>query len=185
MRENTLIVFHSDNGGVTSSIFAGDTKVAGSLPANNGSLRDGKGTLYEGGTRVVALANWPGRIKPGVVEEMIHVVDMYPTLARLAGAVVTKSKPLDGVDVWSTLAEGKPSPRSDGSCGTPGRLETGLEGGIAVADRTVQSPRGHVRKEGLSRGTPRKGERTEAANRTTGRRHGTAADPSVMFSLVD
>jgi arylsulfatase A-like enzyme len=112
VRENTLIVFHSDNGGVTSSIFAGDTKVAGSLPASNGPYRDGKGTLYEGGTRVVAFANWPGRIKPAVVEEMIHVVDMYPTLAGLAGAPMTKNKPLDGLDVWAAF-EGKPSPRSE------------------------------------------------------------------------
>lgn len=113
MRDNTLIVFHSDNGGVTSSLFAGDTKVAGSLPASNGPYRDGKGTLYEGGTRVVALANWPGRIKPAVVEEMIHVVDMYPTIAGLAGAAMKKNKPLDGIDVWAALAEGKPSPRSE------------------------------------------------------------------------
>jgi arylsulfatase A-like enzyme len=111
MRDNTLIVFHSDNGGVTNSLFAGDTKVAGGMPASNGPYRDGKGTVYEGGTRVVALANWPGRIQPSVVEEMIHVTDMYPTIAGLAGAAMTKNKQLDGVDVWAAL-EGKPSPRS-------------------------------------------------------------------------
>jgi len=113
MRENTLIVFHSDNGGVKSSMFAGDTKVDGPMPADNGPYRDGKGTLYEGGTRVIALANWPGRIKPGAVDEMIHVVDMLPTLAGLAGASLEKSKPLDGMDVWATLADGKPSPREE------------------------------------------------------------------------
>jgi arylsulfatase A-like enzyme len=112
MRDNTLIVFHSDNGGVTNSLFAGDTKVAGGMPASNGPYRDGKGTLYEGATRVVAFANWPGRIQPSVVEEMIHVTDMYPTIAGLAGAAMAKNKPLDGVDVWSVL-EGKPSPRSE------------------------------------------------------------------------
>ena len=42
MRDNTLIVFHSDNGGVTNSLFAGDTKVDGGLPASNAPLRDGK-----------------------------------------------------------------------------------------------------------------------------------------------
>ncbi|MBX3584178.1 MAG: arylsulfatase [Rhizobiaceae bacterium] len=113
MRDNTLIVFHSDNGGVTNSLFAGDTKVSGGLPASNGPFRDGKGTLYEGGTRVVALANWPGRIKPGAVDGMMHVADMYPTLTALAGADTAKAKPLDGVDVWPTLGEGKPSPRSE------------------------------------------------------------------------
>lgn len=113
MRDNTLIVFHSDNGGVLSSMFAGDSHVTGKLPADNGPYRDGKGTLFEGGTRAVALANWPGKIKPGVVDGMMHVTDMYPTLAGLAGANLGKNKPLDGMDMWTTLAEGKPSPRSE------------------------------------------------------------------------
>lgn len=91
-------------------MFAGDSKVAGGLPADNGPYRDGKGTLYEGGTRVAAFANWPGKIKPGVADGVIHVVDMYPTLA---GAQQTKSKPLDGTDVWETISEGKPSPRTE------------------------------------------------------------------------
>lgn len=113
MRDNTLIVFHSDNGGVTSSLFAGDSKVSGGLPANNGPYRDGKGTLYEGGTRVAALANWPGRIKPGKVGGMVHVVDMCPTLAAVAGAPLGKNKPLDGMNLWPALSEGKPSPRGE------------------------------------------------------------------------
>jgi len=44
---------------------------------------------------------------------MIHVVDMYPTLAALAGASTAKAKSLDGLNVWSALKEGKPSPRSE------------------------------------------------------------------------
>jgi arylsulfatase A-like enzyme len=84
------------------------------IPADNGPWRDGKGTLYEGGTRVVALANWPGRIKPGsVVDEPIHIVDMYPTLAGLAGATLARCKPLDGMDAWPTIAAGGPSPRNE------------------------------------------------------------------------
>jgi arylsulfatase A-like enzyme len=84
------------------------------LPADNGPYRDGKGSLYEGGTRVVALASWPGRIKEGsVVDEMIHTVDLYPTLVGLAGGQLGNSKPLDGVDVWGAISEGKPSPRSE------------------------------------------------------------------------
>ena len=113
MRDNTLIIFHSDNGGVTSSMFAGDSKVEGKLPADNGPYRDGKGTLYEGGTRVAAFVNWPGKIKPGVIDGMMHVVDFYPTLAGLAGAKLGKNKPLDGMDVWPMIGEGKPSPRTE------------------------------------------------------------------------
>jgi arylsulfatase A-like enzyme len=113
MRDNTLIVFVSDNGGTRSNMFVGEAEVKGELPPNNGPYRDGKGSIYEGGTRVVALANWPGRIKPGVVNEMMHVVDMYPTFAGLAGVQLGKNKPLDGIDVWPTISDGKPSARQD------------------------------------------------------------------------
>jgi arylsulfatase A-like enzyme len=62
---------------------------------------------------VVSLATWPGHIQAGTVNEMIHAVDMYPTLASLAGASIAKCKPLDGMDVWGTISEGKPSPRTE------------------------------------------------------------------------
>ena len=44
---------------------------------------------------------------------MIHVVDMFPTLAGLAGASLAGGKPLDGIDVWPTIGTGAPSPRHD------------------------------------------------------------------------
>jgi arylsulfatase A-like enzyme len=50
------------------------------------TVRDGKGSLYEAALRVVAFANWPDRIQPGVVGEVMHAVDLYPTLLNLAGA---------------------------------------------------------------------------------------------------
>ncbi len=113
MREDTLVIFHSDNGGVTSAAFAGQIETKGQLPARNTPLRNGKGSLDEGGTRAVALANWPGRIKPGKVDQPMHVVDMLPTLAGRAGASLSGTKPLDGVDVWQTLSQGAPSPRTE------------------------------------------------------------------------
>jgi arylsulfatase A-like enzyme len=113
MRENTLIIFQSDNGGVKSAMFSGDTPVQGELPASNGPYRNGKGTLYEGGTRVVAFANWPGKVKAGTVNQMTHTVDWYPTLARLANANLGKNKPLDGVNVWATVSAGAASPRKE------------------------------------------------------------------------
>jgi arylsulfatase A-like enzyme len=115
MRGNTLILFHSDNGGTRNALFAGVmadmSKVK--IPCDNGPYREGKGTLYEGATRVCAFANWPGRIQPGTVDGLIHAVDLYPTLAKLAGASTAKCKPLDGVDVWDTIAQGKRSPRTE------------------------------------------------------------------------
>jgi len=115
MRENTLIVFHSDNGGTFNKMFAGEGDMSKiKIPVDNGPLRDGKGSLYEGGTRVVALANWPGHIKPGgTVAGMMHVVDMYPTLVGLAGGSLARAKPLDGMDMWPTLAGQAPSPRTE------------------------------------------------------------------------
>lgn len=115
LRDNTLIIFHSDNGGTTNAMFAGQMADLSKtkLPCDNGPYRDGKGTLFEGGCRVSALANWPGHIKAQTVDGMIHAVDVYPTLAALAGASTAKCKPLDGVNVWSTIAEGKPSPRTE------------------------------------------------------------------------
>ena len=115
MRDNTLIIFHSDNGGTRNAMFAGEGDMSKiKLPVDNGPYRDGKGSLYEGGVRVISLANWPGRIKPGTtVEGIIHVVDMYPTLVGLAGGKLDKAKPLDGVDVWPAIAAGEPSPRTE------------------------------------------------------------------------
>ena len=115
MLDDTLVVFQSDNGGPRSAQFTGEVDMSKStIPADNGPFRDGKASLYEGGTRVVALASWPGHVKPGsVVDQPIHMVDMYPTLAGLAGASLAKTKPLDGVDVWPTISEGQPSPRTE------------------------------------------------------------------------
>jgi arylsulfatase A-like enzyme len=115
MRKNTLILFHSDNGGTRNAMFAGVmadmSKIK--IPCDNGPYREGKGTLFEGATRVCAFANWPGKIKPQVVDGIIHAVDIFPTLAALAGASTAKSKPLDGMDVWNTLSKGEASPRTE------------------------------------------------------------------------
>jgi len=116
LRDNTLIVFQSDNGGTRNAMFAGVMADMANvkIPCDNGPYREGKGTLYEGATRVCAFANWPGRIQPGTVDGMIHVVDMFPTIAALAGASTEKCKqPLDGMNVWSTIAQGEASPRTE------------------------------------------------------------------------
>jgi len=115
LRENTLILFHSDNGGTRNARFAGQmTDLSKTvLPCDNGPYRDGKGSLYEGGNRVAACANWPGRIKSQTVDGLIHAVDLYPTFAALAGASTARCKPLDGLNVWDTISQGKPSPRTE------------------------------------------------------------------------
>jgi arylsulfatase A-like enzyme len=100
LRDNTLIVFQSDNGGPRSAKHTGEVDMSkGTIPPDNSPLREGKAILYEGGTRVIAVANWPGHIPAGaVIDQPIHVVDMFPTLAGIAGAPTGKGKPLDGMD---------------------------------------------------------------------------------------
>ncbi|HEX5043158.1 MAG TPA: arylsulfatase [Candidatus Polarisedimenticolaceae bacterium] len=115
MRGNTLIVFMSDNGGTRNALFTGGIADVSKIkiPCDNGPYREGKGTNYEGGTRVVAFVTWPGHVQPGTVEGMLHMVDLYPTLVALAGGKVDKAKPLDGSDAWSTISTGATSPRSE------------------------------------------------------------------------
>ena len=112
-RDNTLILFHSDNGGTRDARLTGEGKVE-SIPCDNSPLRGGKGALYEGGTRVPAFANWPGQIAPGtIVDTPVHVVDMLPTLASLAGASTEKCLPLDGMDISGAMLRGEPSGRTE------------------------------------------------------------------------
>jgi len=115
MLDNTLIVFMSDNGGTRNPMFSGAiadvSKVK--IPCDNGPYREGKGMNYEGGTRVVAFASWPGHVKPGVNNEVMHAVDWYTTLVSLAGGSTAKSKPLDGMNMWETVSSGKTSPRTE------------------------------------------------------------------------
>jgi arylsulfatase A-like enzyme len=107
-RENTLIVYSSDNGG-QRSWSAPEREYNGRYAAhttlgNNAPLRGWKGDLYEGGIRVPALVNWPGVIEPGsVVEAPLHVTDWTPTLIGLAGGEVSDDWRLDGRDVWDVL----------------------------------------------------------------------------------
>ena len=116
LRDNTLILFLSDNGGTRNAMFTGAIADVSNvkIPCDNGPYREGKGTLYEGGTRVVAFANWPREISPGsVTDGLIHIADLFPTLVNLAGGSNGDGKPLDGVDAWSTISDGQPSSRSE------------------------------------------------------------------------
>lgn len=121
MRDNTLIFFTSDNGGPTSAMFATGArpaeeraKEAGAKPpCSNAPFSGGKGGLREGGVRLPAFVNWPGKLKPAVVEEPLHHVDVMPTLLALAGGRGKADKPFDGRDAWATIAAGRPSPHDD------------------------------------------------------------------------
>jgi arylsulfatase A len=93
--ENTWLIFTSDNGPWLSY---------GEHAGSAGVLREGKGTSWEGGTRVPCIMRWPGKIAGGTTEErMAMTIDLLPTLAAKIGAKLPEVK-IDGLDVWPILA---------------------------------------------------------------------------------
>ncbi|HND56465.1 MAG TPA: sulfatase, partial [Pirellulaceae bacterium] len=90
--DNTLVLFTSDNGPWLSY---------GDHAGNAGPLREGKGTTWEGGTRVPALARWPGRVPAGrTCDEFCSTLDVLPTLVKLAGGATPTDRVIDGHDAW-------------------------------------------------------------------------------------
>ena len=93
LRERTVVVFLTDNGHSVGSVF-------------NAGMRGTKGTVYEGGTRVPSFWSWPGRIPRGVdCDRLTAHVDVFPTLAELAGARVPSDRSLDGRSLLPLLAD--------------------------------------------------------------------------------
>lgn len=95
LERKTLIIFCSDNGATSVG--------------SNDPLRGSKGSLFEGGHRVPAIAYWPGRIAPGgVTDQVVLGMDWFPTMARLAGVKVDVV--FDGVDLSDVLFDGRALP---------------------------------------------------------------------------
>jgi arylsulfatase len=107
--ENTLVIAMADNGPMTHNPPPG-------LGMGEGPFRGGKGEFLEGGVRVPAQAWWPGVIEPGqVVNDIIHVTDLYTTFARLGRAMdhVPTDRIIDGIDQTSLLLNGEGKGRRD------------------------------------------------------------------------
>lgn len=117
--ENTIIIFTSDNGGNTHSNITTEgrksanedwQKWAGVQPPTmNTPLRDGKGTLYEGGTRVPLMWAWAGNIQPGSLSDaIVGPIDVYPTVIDLLDIPKPEQQKFDGVSYAKVLkAEGR------------------------------------------------------------------------------
>ena len=108
IRNNTLIVFVSDNGGQQS--WHDEKQYNGryadkphTVLGNNRPLRSWKGSVYEGGIRVPALANWPSLLEPRKLSASVHIVDWMPTLCKLAGYSPQKDLKWDGRDIWPLI----------------------------------------------------------------------------------
>lgn len=81
LEENTIILFMSDNGGHSVS-----TAKGGKLNTHNLPLREGKGSVYEGGIREPMIVKWPGVVKPGsTTDQPVIIEDYFPTLLEIAG----------------------------------------------------------------------------------------------------
>jgi len=105
LERDTLLVFTSDNGPwLTQRHHGGSAK----------PLRNGKGTTFEGGTRVPCIVWGPGRIPAGKTsDEFVATIDLLPTLSAMAGHPFKAAKPIDGLDASVTLTKGESSPRSE------------------------------------------------------------------------
>ena len=91
LRDNTLVLFKSDNGG-----YNGD----------NRPLRGLKGMLYEGGIRVPWIVRWPGKVQPGTTNSTpVISMDCYPTILEAAGLPPTPNHPLDGKSLLPLLTQ--------------------------------------------------------------------------------
>lgn len=94
LADNTVVVFASDNGGRVPT-------------TSNLPLRVGKGSCYEGGTRVPLIIHWPGVTKAGsVCETPVITMDLYPTLLEIIGEKKAGQKSVDGVSLVSLLRGG-------------------------------------------------------------------------------
>jgi arylsulfatase A-like enzyme len=98
--DKTLVLFFSDNGG--------------SGNGGNAPLRGQKSTMWEGGLRVPLIAWWPGRLPAGKVsDEFLTSLELMPTLAGVAGAVLPPDTTWDGFDMLPVLRGERPSPRTE------------------------------------------------------------------------
>ena len=96
LRDNTIVVFLSDNGGATINW------------SNNGPWRGMKGSYWEGGQRVPFIVSWPGTLQPGWYNQAIISLDLTPTFLAAAGKPVENSGvETDGVNLLPYLRDGK------------------------------------------------------------------------------
>ena len=118
--DNTIIVFFSDNGGWSYPPKATDPEGFTDMPAtSNLPQRSGKASLYDGGTREPCIIVWPGKVKPGTVNDaLFQSTDFYPTLLAMCGLKPHADVKLDGFDQSRTLL-GEASPRDRVFCHFP------------------------------------------------------------------
>jgi arylsulfatase A-like enzyme len=110
LSDSTLVIYTTDNGPWNQPAYTKGKKghPEGSVFwGNSGPLRNGKGSCYEGGSRVPCIVRWPGKVPANKVSDAIFAsIDVMPTFANLAGFKVPDDRIIDGVD-QSDLLFGK------------------------------------------------------------------------------
>ena len=102
LEDNTWIIFTSDNGPWLSY---------GDHAGSAGPLREGKGTCWEGGTRVTSIMKWPAKIPAGTTtDSMMMTIDVLPTIAHVINAKL-HDHPIDGMNCWPIVA-GEPGAKN-------------------------------------------------------------------------
>jgi arylsulfatase A len=102
LEDNTWIIFTSDNGPWLSY---------GDHAGSAGPLREGKGTCWEGGTRVTSIMKWPAKIPAGTTtDSMMMTIDVLPTIAHVINAKLP-DHPIDGMNCWPIVA-GEPGAKN-------------------------------------------------------------------------
>jgi arylsulfatase A-like enzyme len=104
IREDTIVIFTADNG--PEALGTGETSltVETAMHGSAGPWRSTLFTGYEGALRVPFAMRWPGKIKAGrESDEIVHEMDLFPTLARIAGGEVPADRVIDGIDMSEFL----------------------------------------------------------------------------------
>ncbi len=105
LRDNTLVIFTTDNGPWNNFQEALRKKHDGQIAwGSSGPLREGKGSTYEGGLRVPCIVRWPGHVPAGRTSDATFAtIDFLPTFGRLAGYQPPADRIIDGVDQTDLL----------------------------------------------------------------------------------
>jgi len=115
LADNTLVIFTADNGPEAVPMHSTNLTVEITPQGTAGPWRGSLFTGYEGALRVPFAMRWPGHVPAGVsTDEMVHAMDLFPTLLGLAGASVPTDRIIDGVDQRNLLLGQTPTSARDG-----------------------------------------------------------------------
>lgn len=103
LRENTIVIFSSDNGPVLNDGYQDQAEALTGDHRPAGPLRGGKYSLFDGGTRVPFIVSWPGTVEPGEAEALVSQVDFQASFAAMLDQPLAPDEAPDSLDVLDAL----------------------------------------------------------------------------------